>query len=285
MTPVRDAVAELRTLASGIDHPESVGWWDGAVWCGTEGGRFLRIDPTTGAIATIAETDGFLLGFAFDAHGRCYICDNGKGRVLRVGQDGFVETVADTVEGRRLVTPNYPVFASDGTLYVTDSGTGWDKDDGFLFRISPAGDAEIISEECRQFPNGLALSADERTLFVVESRLPGIVTYSLDGSRVGPRQELMRMPGTVPDGLALDADGVLYIGCWRPDRVYRLATGGDLEIYLDDPTAEYLNSPTNLCFGGDGLSRLYFAGLCGWSITEIDTTTTGQKLAYPHIAR
>ena len=286
MTAVRDAVTELQVLASGLDHPEAVAWWGGAVWCGTESGDLLRIDPATGATSVVAATGGFLLGLAFDADGRCYACDSKLGRVLRVSQDGTVESVADSAGGRKLACPNYLVFSSGGTLYVTDSGPGWEADDGFLLRIPPGGQPEIVSEECRRFPNGLALSADERTLYVVESRLPGVVTYDLGAGAVGPRREFLRLPGTVPDGLALDASGALYVSCWRPDRVYRIQAGGGApEIYLDDPTAEYLNSPTNLCFGGPDLRTLYLAGLCGWNISQLAADVPGQPLALPALPR
>lgn len=284
MMAVRDAASELRTLARGIDHPEAVAWWGGAVWCGTEGGQLVRIDPSTGNGRLAAQTDGFLLGLAFDQLGRCYACDSGKGRLLRIGVDGSVEPLLEEVEGRKLITPNYPVFTSDGSLYVSESGSSWDSDDGYLFRLRADGTAEVVDEECKRFPNGLAMSADERTLFVVESRLPGIVTYALAGGRVGPRVELVGMPETVPDGLALDSCGGLYVGCWRPDRIYRIALeNGHTDLFLDDPTAEYMNSPTNVCFGGPGLTRMYVAGLCGWAIKELDVECGGQRLVYPAV--
>ncbi len=283
---VRDAVAEVTVLAGGIDHPEAVTWWGGAVWCGTEAGELVRVDPATGDSRVVAETGGFLLALAFDADGYCYACDMGLGRILRIGQDGSFEAIADSVAGRRLVSPNYLVFHSDGTLYVTESGSGWEADDGYLFRIRPGGDAEVVSEESCGFPNGLALSADERTLYVVESRWPGVVTYELDGDAVGPRREFLHLPRTVPDGLAFDASGALYVACWRPDRVYRLAAGGtEPEVYLDDWTAEYLNSPTNLCFGGDGLDTMYLAGLSGYCISQIGAEVPGQPLVYPPVRR
>jgi gluconolactonase len=282
----RDAATEITVLAGGIDHPEAVAWWDGAVWCGTESGDVIRIDPASGSTDLIASTGGFLLGLAFDGDGCCYACDCGLGRVLRVAPDGTVDTIADSVEGRGLTSPNYLVFRADGTLYATESGTGWEADNGYLFRIRPGHDPEIISDDCRGFPNGLALSADERTLYVVESRLPGIVTFELDGDAIGPRREFVQLPRTVPDGLALDASGALFVSCWRPDRVYRVSAGSnEPQIYLDDWTAEYLNSPTNLCFGGPDLSTIYLAGLCGQSISQISADVPGQPLAYPTVHR
>jgi len=279
---VRNAQAELRVLAGGIDHPECVAWFEGRVYCGAESGQVLAIDPGTGETSVVATPGGFGCGIAFDHQGRCWYCDVGQGRVLRLGRDWAVEAAWETVEGQRLHTPNFPAVARDGTVWIADSGSSFGADDGFLFRIGPDGRAAIVDRSCGRFPNGIALSEAQDRLYLVESRLPGVVTYSLAGgsagATVGPRTELLHMPGTVPDGLAFDSAGVLYIACWRPDRVYRLHPDGSVDIFLDDPTAEYMNSPTNACFGGPDGRRLYLSGLCGWSITQIDVETPGRVL-------
>jgi gluconolactonase len=276
---IRSAASELRVLAGGIDHPECVAWHDDRVWCGTESGDLLAIDPLSGAIEVAANVGGFICGIAFDHAGRCWICDVGNGRLLRLDRERRVELVVEAVDGRRLVSPNFPAVTRDGTVWFADSGSRWGADDGILCRVRPDDSVEVVARDCGRFPNGIALSADEDVLYLVESRLPGVVAYDLGAEGVGPRRRLLRMPGTVPDGLALDSAGSLYIACWRPDRVYRLGPDGSLAVYLDDPTAEYMNSPTNLCFGGHDGRRIYLAGLCGWAITEIDAETPGLLLS------
>ena len=85
----------------------------------------------------------------------------------------------------------------------------------------------------------------------------------------------------MPDGLAFDSEGALYIGCYRPDRVYRLSPSGTLEVYLDDFTGEFMTTPTNLAFGGPDLRTLYLAALAGWSVNAIETEVAGHPLARP----
>lgn len=281
MTAVRDATTELVTVAGGLDHPEGVAWHDGCLWCGTEHGELLRIDPADGSHEVVARTGGFLLGLAFDGAGVCFACDVGTARVLRIEPDGSYEPLVDAVAGRRLRSPNFPALSPDGTLWVSDSGSAWGNDDGFLFRVRPGADPEIVDDACRRFPNGIAFAPGGERLYVVESRLPGVSTYDVRDGRVGERVELLRLEGTVPDGLAFAADGALYIGCWRPDRVYRLSPGGALEIYLDDYTGEYLTTPTNLAFGGPDGRTLFLASLSGWSIRALTTGSRGLDLARP----
>jgi gluconolactonase len=283
MSAVRDAASELRTVAMPLDHPEAVAWPEGSIWCGTEAGDLLRVDPATGTPEIVASTGGFLLGLAFDGSGNCYACDQGRDQVLRISPHGEVDAFVEAVDGSPLCTPNFPVFSADGTLWVTDSGSAWEADDGYLFRVRPGHDPERITTDPLGFPNGLALSSDESTLYVVEPRLPGVVAYAIDGMHVGQRSELVRLPGTVPDGLAVDAEHTLYVSCWRPDRIYRLRLNVEPETYLDDPTAEYLCTPTNVCFGGSELTVLYIASLGGWAISAIQTDVPGQPLRYPRL--
>jgi sugar lactone lactonase YvrE len=280
-TPVRDAATDVRPVAGGIDHPEGVAWHDGHVYCGTEGGDLLRLDPVSGSIEVASRPGGFLLGLAFDGAGNCVICDAGAGRLVRVAPDGSSETLIDSVAGRKLVSPNFPAFGSDGTLWVTESGSSWTSDDGYLFRIAPGGEAEIVDEACRRFPNGLALAPDESRLYVVESRWPGVSSYALRDGVIGRREETLPLPRTVPDGLAFDVGGALFIGCCRPDRVYRLGSSGVLEVYLDDFTGEFMTTPTNLAFGGEGLRTLFMAGLAGWSVNAVETDVAGHPLPRP----
>ena len=279
--PVRDASADLRVVAQGIDHAECVAWFDNALFCGTETGKLLRIDPDNGKSEVIADTRGFLTGIAFDGDGYCYGCDVGRAQVLRISLAGQIDVLVEDIGLRRLSTPNYPAFTSDGTLWVTDSGTRWGADDGFLFRVGLTGEPEIVDDACHRFPNGLAWSTNEEVLYLCESRLPGVVTYSFRDGFFGSRTEWMRFERTVPDGLAVDQAGTLFVSCWRPDRVYRIRGHAEPEVYLDDWTGEWLNSPTNLCFAGQSLDRLCFASLGGWSITDIAADTPGRPLPLP----
>ncbi len=93
----------------------------------------------------------------------------------------------------------------------------------------------------------------------------------------------MELPGCQPDGLALADDGTLFVGCYRPDRIYRIPAGGGPEVVADDPDGVVLNQPTNVAFVGQALDRLAVASLGGWSVMVADVGATGLPLRYPKL--
>ncbi len=265
----------LRTLANGLDHPEGVCWSPaaGAVYAGGEAGQLYRFALDGGPFETVATVPGgFLLGLAVDGAGDVFACDPNAGHVWRISADGDVEPF-----GEHVGYPNYPVFDRDGNLWVTDSGA-WDEVSGGLVRIAPDGATERVAGPFR-FANGLAIAGDH--LYMVESQMPGVVRMPLAG---GPFEPVVELPRTVPDGLALDADGGLWIGCYQPNRIYRLVPGGDLRVVVDDWTGEYVMSPTNLAFAGEHLDVLVLASLCGWAVKAIDPGVRGAALERPEPA-
>jgi sugar lactone lactonase YvrE len=262
----------LRTLANGLDHPEGVVWSPaaGAVYAGGEAGQLYRFELDGGPIETVTTVaGGFLLGMAVDAAGTVYACDAHAGFVQRITPDGEVAPF-----GERIGYPNFPAFDHDGNLWVTDSGA-WDEVSGGLVRIAPDGATERVGGPFR-FANGLAIGGDH--LYMVESQVPGVVRMPLAGGAFEP---VVVLPRTVPDGLACDAEGGLWIGCYQPNRIYRLAADGRLEVVVDDWTGEYVLSPTNLAFAGEDLDVLVLASLCGWAVKAIDPGVRGAPLERP----
>jgi preprotein translocase subunit SecB len=79
----------------------------------------------------------------------------------------------------------------------------------------------------------------------------------------------------LPDGLAFDADGTLYISCYEPSRLYRASPAGELELLYDDPEAHMLCHPTNCAFRG---TDLFTSNLGRWHITKIDVGIPGASL-------
>jgi len=272
-------------FGEGLDHPECVACGpDQFAYAGGEAGQIYRIDTEQRTFEEYANTGGhFVGGLALDADGNVYACSGGE--VKRVTPDGEASTYFTGAPGRQIKTPNYPVFDKDGNLYVSDSGD-WKQDNGCLFKVAPGGEGAVWETSITSFPNGLALSPDGGHLYVAVSEVqPRVARVAIeeDGS-AGTVSVVAELPEAVPDGLAFDTKGNLYVSCYRPDRIYRVAAEGPLDIFCDDPEGTMLAAPTNVAFCGADRDLLLSANLGRWHISEYRTDSVGAPLNYPKLA-
>ena len=93
----------------------------------------------------------------------------------------------------------------------------------------------------------------------------------------------MELPNTVPDGVAFDAEGNLYVSCYRPDHIYRYTPSGKLELLADDWQGTLIACPTNIAFAGRDLDVLLSANLGRWHVTKYEVGVRGLPLHYPEI--
>ncbi len=276
-------IESFAPFVDGLDHPECVTWGrDGHVYAGGEAGQIYRIS-LDGEYSRIADTGGFVLGLCLDSAGRIYACDQARHAVLRIAPGGEVNVYSAGAPGRPMVTPNFAVFDQAGNLYVTDSG-GWHENNGCVFRVRPTGETEVVSSTASEFPNGLALGPDGRELFVVLSNTGSVVKMVLEeDGRVGTPLPVVTLPRAVPDGLAFDVEGNLYIACYTPDVIFQLTPGGDLRVLAEDWESVTFATPTNIAFCGADHRTLVVASLSRWHLTKGPMPIAGQPLAYPDL--
>lgn len=210
-------------------------------------------------------------GLALDRRGRLLLCQHGDRRLARLDaplddpRPNFV-TLADRHDGRRFNSPNDLVVHSSGAVYFTDPPyglTGYtedvsqipDKDIPFqgVYRLAPDGEVTLLTKELER-PNGIALSPDEKTLYVANSHGPRPIWMAFpvrqDGT-VGPGRVFFdaselaaRRPGA-PDGMKVDQHGNLF------------ATGpGGVLVFSPDGkhlgTLLTTQATANCAFGEDG---------------------------------
>jgi gluconolactonase len=199
-------------------------------------------------------------GTTFDLQGRLVICEGGNRRVTRWSSQTQSEILMDRWEGKRLNRPNDIVCRSDGSLYFTDPGlrvplAERELPNAGVYRIKPDGSTSMVAD-C-EYPNGLAFSPDERTLYVANTRWTQYIhAFELNaGGEVVRRRIFADMSSDdtdgVPDGMRVDVEGRIY--CTGPGGTWVFAPDGTKLGIIRTPEV-----PANLAFGGPDLRTLFF---------------------------
>ena len=280
-----DNDTQVSVLVDGLDHAEGIAWGlDGYAYAGGEAGQVYRIDVEKQEFVQFADTGGFMLGMALDAHHNIYACDAGNKAVMKITQGGVVSVYSSGTEDEPFRVPNYPAFDAEGNLYVCDSGD-WHADDGMVYRIKPGGEAEVWDRRPKEFPNGLCMGPGGEDVYVAMSVNPPRVDrirIEADGSP-GRIETVAEFPGTVPDGVAFDVEGNLYVSMYRPDVIYRRTPDGQIDILAEDFEGTLMAAPTNIAFCGRNRDVLLSTNLGRWHITRYDAGVAGHPLNYPDI--
>jgi gluconolactonase len=208
-------------------------------------------------------------GLAFDTRGRLLLCQHGSRRLLRVESHGNATVLADRYRGALLNSPHDVVCRTDATVYFTDPPLGLpggsgdpDRELPFsgVYAVREGGEVSLVGRDL-DLPTGLALSPDERHLYVGsgDAARRVVMRYRVEGSGdAGGAAVFVDMTAAPGDGaiggLAVDQVGNLYAcgpgGIWvLSARAQHLGT-----LRLPEP-------PSGLAWGdGDGRTLYVTAG-------------------------
>jgi len=271
-------IDRFEVFATGLDHPECIAFdRAGNLWAGGEAGQIYRIDPTGKVETNASDIGGFTGGIAFSPSDELVVCNPARG-LLRVDASGKRSVVATHAGSHKMLCPNFPVFDRRGNLYVTDSGQ-WKKQNGALLRFAPDGNGEVIAGPFG-YANGLALSSDQTRLFMVESNTDRVIAFDIrSNGTLSAAQVFAENVGRLPDGLALDVEGNLYVACYASDEILRIDPSGKSQTRLAwDHHAILISRPTNIAFGGADFDELYVSNFGRQTVTRAKVGVKGQKL-------
>jgi gluconolactonase len=223
-------------------------------------------------------------GLLFDAEGRLTLCEHGDRRVTRIEKDGKKTVLADNYMGKKLNSPNDLVYHTNGDLYFTDPPYGLlkrEKDPALeldffgVYLFKKDGKLVLLTKEMTR-PNGIALSPDEKTLYVANSdpAQPIWKSFPIRGDGTLGEGKVFfdatkwvkeKRPG-LPDGMKVDVEGNLW--ATGPGGVWIFTPDGAVLGNIDTGT-----NTANVAFGDDG-STLYIAA--NHDICRIRTKTKGK---------
>ena len=286
---VRRQSADLDAIVDVNATVEQIGWgytWsEGPVWV-KDGGYLLFSDPRTNTIykwtagappAEFMKPSGYAgkpdptlrepgsNGLTIDAAGALVMADSGSRAIAKVDLKTKAKTfLVDKCDGKRFNSPNDLCIAKSGAIYFTDPPYGLT--DGMtsaakelpfsgVYRFDPNGTLTVLDKELA-YPNGIALSPDESTLYVTntDSAKPMLKAYSLGANgQVESARTLfdftaMMSPSAKggPDGIKIDQDGNLFVA--GPGGILVLSNKGKL-LGLINVTGR---ASPNCAFGEDG---------------------------------
>jgi gluconolactonase len=213
----------------------------------------LRLDAAGRVTTFLADTER-CNGLLVDGRGRLLACQGGAGKLLAVDpKTRKVTVLAAGFEDARFNAPNDLVADAAGGVYFTDPVFGGgelpQKTEG-VYHVSPDGRVTRVLKD-REKPNGISLSPDGKTLYVLHSSGSGLTAFPVEApGRVGAGKRLG--PAERGDGMTLDERGNLYLTQPAAGVVLVLSPAGESLARIPIPEA-----PSNCTFGGKDRRTLF----------------------------
>ncbi|AXI83086.1 SMP-30/gluconolactonase/LRE family protein [Xylella taiwanensis] len=202
------------------------------IWSDVKANRVLRWQEGEG-VSVFLEPSHFQNGHALDNEGRLLAASHGKRAIERLEKDGKWMIVIDAYQGHKLNSPNDIIVDRSGDIWFTDPAFGINnpkesyggtavQGGDYSYRYSPkTGTIVRLKTPLVKAPNGIALSPDEKTLYIADSEL----AYNFNSSNLNSRivaytikkdkslkngRVLATVSHGIPDGIATDAIGNIW---------------------------------------------------------------------------
>jgi sugar lactone lactonase YvrE len=222
--------AEWSTVATGLAFPEAPRWRDGRLYVSEIfGERVVAIDER-GTVDVVVELPGRRpSGLGWRPDGMLLVVSMREQCVLGSVEGRPLEEIADLSQLADGDT-NDMLVDGRGNAYVGSFGydfaAGEDRRAAVLVLVDNLGSARVVAEDV-WVPNGMAVTADGRTLLLAETHAEHISAFSIaDDGSLADRRVFADLDGARPDGIALDAEGAVWVAAPLSGELLRVAEGG-----------------------------------------------------------
>jgi sugar lactone lactonase YvrE len=217
-------------LANGFCFGEGPRWFEGLLWFSDMLGEAVHTSTLGGVLTTLPLPGRSPSGQGFRPDGSLLIASAEDRRVLRYDGETVVE-IAD-------LTPLVP--ANLGDMVVDDAGRAYIGSQAFsggvIVRLDPddgTAKATIVAGDL-DFPNGMVITPDRKTLIIAESIGRRLTAFTIDDAgALHDRRIFADGLDGAPDGIALDAEGGVWTSMTLAHQFERIVEGGDVTDRID----------------------------------------------------
>ena len=263
--------------------------------------KILKWDPRKNKLSVFRTGSNSANGLRFTMNGDLLVCEGQPARLTRTNmKTGEVTVVANQFNGKALQSLNDLDFDSSGRIFFSSRTSNPDlqkENKRSVYRLDPDGRIhQLLTEPQVQMPNGIVVSPDEKTLYVIEAHAEenhnrNILAFDLhdDGSISNQRILYNFYPGRSGDGMSVDTEGNLYVAAGLHEQretsetldtrpgIHVISPEGKLLAFRETPE----DTITNCTFGGKDLKTLFVT--CGSYLLSIRTKIPGKKSYKPDI--
>jgi sugar lactone lactonase YvrE len=215
-------------LLTDLAFPESPRWHDGRLWVSDWGAGEVIATDLEGRSEVMARLPS-LMCIDHLPDGRLLVVDPGERRLVRREPDGSLVTHADLAAFGEHPW-NDIVVDVRGNAYVNNIGFDFPSGEfapGIVALVTPDGAARLVADGLA-FPNGMAVTPDDRTLIVAESCGQRLTAFDIAADGSLSNRRAWAQVDDHPDGICLDSDGAAWYGDVGNRRCVRVSEGGEI---------------------------------------------------------